>query len=532
VKLIADLKEYARFASGFQRFLHEPCSLAEARAIVERRLAERDASFVRLVERGVFGHPRSPYLPLLKLARCELGDIRDMVRAKGLDATLRVLRDAGVYFTFEEYKGRAPVVRDGQVIPVQAQDFDNPYLHHSYQTESGGTTGAGTRVSTDLDQLAAGAPHMMLAREAHGTLDAPTAFWRPIFPAGSGINNVLRAARIGRIPRRWFSPTTLDEVRPALKYRLRTYGIVALARLLGAPLPWPETVGFEDAIVIARWARQTLDRHGSCFIGAPVSSALRVCVAAHKEGLDLTGATFMIAGEPATPAKVEGITRTGARFFTTYGLEETGRIGMGCARPADCSDVHLLADAFALLPLPRTVPGTDLTVNAFNLTTLLPTTPKLLLNVELDDHGVVESRACGCPLEACGYTEHLREIGSFSKLTGEGVTLLGSEMLHVLEVILPGRFGGSPLDYQLLEEEDEAGFTRLFLVVSPRVLIPDEATVIDVVLEGLRQSGVGADFARAIWTQAGTLRVRRMEPVWTARGKLMPLHLARRAARR
>ena len=58
----------------------------------------------RLVEKGVFGYPRSPYLPLLKLARCELGDIESMVRSRGLEHTLHTLRNAGVYFTFEEFE--------------------------------------------------------------------------------------------------------------------------------------------------------------------------------------------------------------------------------------------------------------------------------------------------------------------------------------------------------------------------------------------------------------------------------------------
>jgi hypothetical protein len=132
-------------------------------------------------------------------------------------------------------------------------------------------------------------------------------------------------------------------------------------------------------------------------------------------------------------------------------------------------------------------------------------------------------------LEACGFTEHLRHIYSFRKLTGEGVTLVGSEMIRILEEVLPARFGGSPLDYQLLEEEDAAGFTRLSLVVSPKVALADEGAVIQVVLAALGQGSVAADAARSIWQQAATLRVKRMEPIWTARGKLMPLHLARRA---
>ena len=47
--------------------------------------------------------------------------------------------------------------------------------------------------------------------------------------------------------------------------------------------------------------------------------------------------------------------------------------------------------------------------------------------------------------------------------------------------------------------------------------------MIDTVLESLGRKDVPADWARAIWTQAGALRVKRMEPVWTAQGKLMPL---------
>jgi hypothetical protein len=122
-------------------------------------------------------------------------------------------------------------------------------------------------------------------------------------------------------------------------------------------------------------------------------------------------------------------------------------------------------------------------------------------------------------------TEHLRQIRSFRKLTGEGVTLVGSEMVNILEEVLPNRFGGSPLDYQLLEEEDDHGFTRLHLVVSPKIKLPDEAEVIEVVLQALKQGDAASDLATAIWSQARTLRVRRREPILTAGGKHMPLQV-------
>jgi hypothetical protein len=190
--------------------------------------------------------------------------------------------------------------------------------------------------------------------------------------------------------------------------------------------------------------------------------------------------------------------------------------------------LHFAADMLALIQHPRRVPGFQLEVPAFCMTTLLPSAPKLLLNVETDDYGIMETRPCGCPLEECGWTVHLRGVRSFRKLTGEGMTLVGSEMLRILEEVLPARFGGSPLDYQLAEREDEQGFTRLVLVISPSVRLPAEEDVKHTVWEALGRGSRAADLAQAIWRQAHTLHIERREPVWTERGKLLPLHLTER----
>jgi hypothetical protein len=142
----------------------------------------------------------------------------------------------------------------------------------------------------------------------------------------------------------------------------------------------------------------------------------------------------------------------------------------------------------------------------------------------------MEQRRCGCEFEALGLTTHLRDIHSYRKLTGEGVTMIGSEMLDIIENVLPSRFGGSPLDYQLLEQEDEQGLTRLYVLVSPKVNLSNEQEVVDTVLEAMRRTSPQADATRLVWQRAGTLRVRREEPVWTNRGKLMPLRVERRAS--
>jgi hypothetical protein len=67
--------------------------------------------------------------------------------------------------------------------------------------------------------------------------------------------------------------------------------------------------------------------------------------------------------------------------------------------------------------------------------------------------------------------------------------------------------------------------------VSPRVELESEAAVVEMVLAALRSSSVAADLARAHWSQAGTLGVKRLEPICNPRGKLLPLHLTTRAGR-
>src|SRR5689334_6489948 len=143
-----------RYARQLRSFFSSTISLAEARAAIEHRLAEREANFLHVLERGIYNHPSSPYLALLKLARCDLGDISAMLRRRGLEATLTQLRREGVYVSFEEFKGRTPIVRGGKVISVKATAFDNPLLRQGYRAESGGTTGAATQLWVDLDHLA------------------------------------------------------------------------------------------------------------------------------------------------------------------------------------------------------------------------------------------------------------------------------------------------------------------------------------------------------------------------------------------
>src|SRR4029079_16646685 len=214
--------------------------------------------------------------------------------------------------------------------------------------------------------------------------------------------------------------------------RVATTLSLAVARAAGARVPAPEYLPLDRADVIARWAEGALRKHGTCAVRGHVSKVLRVCLAAKELGIDLTGAIIVGGGEPPTPAKVAQVRSTGARFFSTYYFTEVGAVGLSCTTAADPNDQHLYMDHLALIQAPRAVPGFEVSVNSFHYTTLLPSAPKILLNVESDDYGIVETRSCGCPFESLGFTTHVRDIRSYRKLTGEGVTLVGSEMERVL----------------------------------------------------------------------------------------------------
>jgi hypothetical protein len=101
---LAYLKTFAQLPLVLRRFAHQTLTLDEAKRIVRERMERREEHFLRVVERSIYGYPSSPYLALLRMAGCELGDLRQMVHHKGLEDTLRALREAGVYVTFEEFR--------------------------------------------------------------------------------------------------------------------------------------------------------------------------------------------------------------------------------------------------------------------------------------------------------------------------------------------------------------------------------------------------------------------------------------------
>ena len=265
-------------------------------------------------------------------------------------------------------------------------------------------------------------------------------------------------------------------------------------------------------------------------VNAITSMAVRAALAAERAGLDLSGVTFILDSEPVTEARLRPLRAVGARVIVNYASMELSGLAYSCATGLGPDDLHFSSDRFAVVEREReATPGGPM-VRAMLFTALRPFVQKIAINVELGDSARIERRACGCELGALGLTTHLSEVRSFEKLSGEGVTLARSELLHVLESVMPARFGGSSVDYQLVEEESTDGSTRLVVRVDPSVGPLDEAAVCETVLGELRREDVVTQYHAELLERAGTLRVLRQPPIATAAGKVLPFHLARLSA--
>jgi hypothetical protein len=131
------------------------------------------------------------------------------------------------------------------------------------------------------------------------------------------------------------------------------------------------------------------------------------------------------------------------------------------------------------------------------------------------------------PAQACWPT-HIRVIRSFEKLTAGGITLLDTDVIRVLEAVLPERFGGAPADYQLVERLDtEDARLQVQSLVDPSVGPVDIEQVAEVSLAAIGGGSSGERLMELQWRIGGVIRVVREVPHKTASGKILHLHLRR-----
>lgn len=498
-----ELAGLARRSAGLPAFLRRPLDPAQAGEAVRERVRRRGAAFLDVAERLIYGVAGSPLRRLLRWAGCEAGDLRRMVEEDGLEAALERLRAAGVRVSADELRGRTPLRRSGLELALAPRDFSNPAVMGAVAGATSGTTDGtpqaprGVPVTYSWEFLAAEAAHELLLLESHGLTEAPLALWLPGPPGIAGLHNLLAHAKLGRPPRRWFSPSPAPAAGDGLAFWVDR-GWLAARRFLPALGPAAEWVPAERAVEVARWlAEAPRPALLKCFAGA----ALRVAGAARAAGLDLGGKVIFAGGEPLGETRRRILAEAGLSVYARYAATETGFLAGACPLGAGGGDMHLYADLAALVNgQPDGVPG-PLAVTALSLAA-----PLVLLNVELGDHGALRRRPCECALGRAGLDWRVAEVHSPDKIVADGVKLGEVDFTRLVEEAVC-RLGGGPDDFQIWLGRQADGAERPAVVLAP--YSPVEPAALRARLrQSLPQLSGGALAAR-LWIDGGGMEVKR-----------------------
>ena len=300
-----------------------------------------------------------------------------------------------------------------------------------------------------------------------------------------------------------------------------------MGQRFGPGFPKPEFLGDHDTIRIVRWILDQKRLRKSCYIITVASSAARIARVAKEMGVSLNGTKFNVAGEPFTETKEHVIKQADAVTTSRYSYGGGIPVGLGCAEPAYRDEVHINQHLLAVISHPKPLNSSTIPIHPLLLTTLHSAAPRLLLNVQNGDYVTLQDRRCQCELQQVGLTRHLHHIRSYEKFTSEGMNYFYSDLFDLVERALPSEFGGGPGDYQLIEEEDSHGQTRLTLLVHPAVGNLDDRTVLIRLREAFSTGSRGNRFMTGIWENSGTFRIRRGVPYTSSRGKILPLHISR-----
>lgn len=520
-RVVEELLVGVRVLRSLPGFLRAPLTPETCRLELASRLVNREARFLRQVDRWVFPRPAHPYARLLAHAGCGRPELLDLLETDGCEGALSVLLRSGVFLTCDEFKGRVPVRRGSLSFTFDPAELIRPDAVVHGVSRSSGSRGPSTAVPIDPAFIRDHAVNTHLGLEAHGGGRWIHAHWG--VPGGTSVTNALELAKGGTPPDRWFTPVAIDEPGLHARYRLGTRAMRLASRIARVPFPRPCLATLDDPGPVVRWIRGVLDTGGIPHVWGFASSAALVCEAARSASVEIAGARFTMGGEPTTAARRRVVEEAGAIPLPRFGATETDIIAFACRSPEAPDDQHFFHDRHALVQAgesdaPGVAPGTLL------LTSLLDSAPVLLFNVSLGDRARLSRRACGCPMERLGWPLHLQGIRSFEKLTAGGMNFLDVDVIRILEEILPSRFGGEPTDYQLVEQGDDSGHPALRLRIHPQVGPIDDREVVDSFLDAIGGGDGGERLMELQWRRAGVLVVERKPPARTESGKILHLH--------
>lgn len=518
--MLSEALYYSRMALGLLQMARMP-QVCNHEHLVRDQLRDRESSFLTTARRVVFDNPTNPYHQMFAEARCSYGDLEQNVRRHGLESSLAAIQRAGVYLTHDEFKGKQPIVRSGKHIESNEKAFVNPSGVGMFEGRSSGSRSRATRTSRSIRLLAYREAFFPLLRREFKLDEREWVSLNRILPSATGLSRGLAGSRVGVPVKRWFS--TCSSLRGDGHYRAVTALLVLEAKLLGARMPFPTYLPADDFSPVARWIAGRRRDGVTCGLGGPVSPCVRVAMAAREKNLDIAGTLFFVGGEALTDTKRAAIESAGAEVYPGYATTEIGMIGHSCRAMNSGNCVHVLRDSIAVISRRRPAPLSGTEINSLLFTTLLPFAPHFLINVEMDDAGVIEPARCDCSFSKFGYDLQIRDIFSYGKLTGQGITLVGTDVVRLLEEKLPARFGGGPADYQLVES-DRAGQTTVTLRVSPRVGVSSVEEISSFFL-GCLGSVYGGSMTVREWTHSKGFTSVVAEPLSTTSGKVLSLHL-------
>ena len=524
------LRSTTRQWAALKQFFRDRVTLDEAQDAIKTALAAREDNFLRLAKTHIYGNGCSPYLTLLQHAGCAFPDLEALVRRRGLEESLTELARQGVYLTAAEFKGKNDVVRGSLKFHVTRGDFARRDFWPGLMVQSSGTSNKPQTGHVALDWIAIWTYAKGLLLAAHDLFSCSHAVYDNILPAPAATYGLLQNAKLGVVTDRWFAQRMpANNWITDARIRWATSLMVMAGKRYGPGFPRPEMLGSREFGPVFDWFLRQRQRGNRCCLDVTASNGVRIAKRALDRGISLDGMTFILHGEPFTDGKRAILESAGLAWTTRYSFSIGIQAGQGCANPAHADDVHLNDYMLAAIPRPNPlgIDGTEIRPLLF--TTLYPQAALLHLNVENGDYATVEKRDCGCALGEVGLTTHLSRIRSYEKFTAEGWTYVYWDLYDMMDRIFPAEFGGGPGDYQLVEEEDADGLTRLSLLVDPSVGAVDEERVRSR-LQDMFDAGQWGNWSVAkAWRGTGTFRVKRDTPRASARGKILPLHLRRPA---
>lgn len=521
---LVNVKRTLSLAAALPRFFRERITLQQAEEEIKRLLDTRMERFLEMVRSQIYERPETPYLRLLKHTGCEFSDLETSVNRHGLGETLAKLAGEGVYFTSDEFKGKTEVVRGGMAFSVSPRDFERRDSSPGYTIQSSGTRNQPISTFSPLEWRALQVYGEAIFYSAHDLLSCAHAVYEPVL-AGRMLF-ILINGKLGVPVDRWFALNVTAHGALEDRYHFLNARVVAkMGTWFGPGIANPEYLDPGDVQPIVDWILDNKRRGRNCCITTVVSNAARIARVALETRLCLQGTSFHVSGEPFTQFKKQLIENAGARIAPHYGPGGGNGTALGCGNPRFIDEIHVPQTMFTLVENPRTLDWGGSSIHPLMLTTLHPAAPRFLFNVENGDYATMITRDCGCPLQKVGFTQHIHTVRSFEKMTSEGMNYSGSDLFELLEDTIPAEFGGGSGDYQLVEEEDDRGQTRLTLVVHPDVGELDYEKLLSRLQKGLAQGSRNHRFMSRIWQDAGAFRIRRAIPHASARGKILPLHI-------